>query len=312
MLKNADLRLENFRYLTGLGREAFSALVSVCFQMEAQGNHVRDHFFSVEFDRNRKAWKAIGGKAHSYFEPGGLEVVIPGGDATDLTLSMRMGYLHPNHKSLKGTYSVYAHKLFFDSEADTEDGYIYVGLTKQGWRQRLTGHLQSARSGSNTLFHKALRAKPKIIRSHVLMVGADEDQAMSFEEDRVAAFSYYLDHPKGLNMIPGGKAGFKFLSKYVGATPCKLEDRESLLDRLLKERRVSLPNPVVAALWDNPDYAARVLCGRSDRFSLGALRTIIDLHAVGHSPPELADRFGASEKRVRNLISGKTYGRVLK
>jgi hypothetical protein len=79
---------------------------------------------------------------------------------------------------------------------------------------------------------------------------------MSFEEDRVAAFSYYLDHPNGLNMIPGGKAGFKFLSKHIGAAPFKFEDRESLLDCRIKARRVSLPDPAGAAHWGNPESAA--------------------------------------------------------
>ena len=158
-----------------------------------------------------------------------------------------MGYLHPRHSSLKGTYSVYAHKLFFEGAKNPEDGFIYVGLTKQGWRQRLTGHLQAARSGSNTLFHKALRAKPIIISSQVLLVASDEDEAMAFEEDQVSKFLLYINNRNGLNMIPGGRAGLQFLHERAGGRAVAIEAREIALDNLLKSRRISLPNPTVAA-----------------------------------------------------------------
>ena len=306
------LRLDNFRYLTGLGRKPFSALLDVCVGMETKGKHVRDHFFSIEYDARRQAWKALVGNSHSYFQPGGLEVIMPSDGGLDLRLSLRMGYLHPQHSSLKGTYSVYAHKLFFEGAKNREDGFIYVGLTKHGWRQRLTGHLQAARSGSNTLFHKALRAKPMIISSTVLLVAADEDEAMAFEEDQVSKFSLYIDNRNGLNMIPGGRAGLRFLHDRAVGRAVTIEDREVALDNLLKSRRISLPNPAVATHWNDPEYAARVMCGRPGRFSVDDLGNIADLHAVGYSADAVAGSFGVSSRRVLDFVSGKTYNRVRK
>ena len=121
-----------------------------------------------------------------------------------------------------------------------------------------------------------------IISSTVLLVAADEDEAMAFEEDQVSKFSLYIDNRNGLNMIPGGQGpALRFLHDRAVGRAVTIEDREVALDNLLKSRRISLPNPAVATHWNDPEYAARVMCGRPGRFSVDDLGNIADLHAVG-------------------------------
>ena len=82
------------------------------------------------------------------------------------------------------------------------------------------------RNGSYYRFHRCLRNEFFEIGAidHIIdRAGITENEAMEIEEKNVEKQSLYPIFPKGLNMIPGGKAGFKFLHEYAKRTGYKIE-----------------------------------------------------------------------------------------
>jgi hypothetical protein len=71
------------------------------------------------------------------------------------------------------------------------------------------------------------------------------------------------------------------------------------------------PNPLCAARWEvDQDFINRVICGHGARLSVGEIETIRSLSNVGRLPSEIAAATGRDLRRVREVISGATYGRV--
>lgn len=93
----------------------------------------------------------------------------------------------------------------------------YVGITKRSPIQRFREHMRDVVTGKGYLFHSSwralLKAVPGVVPSFKIMERADTLDAIYDLEE------YYVDKytlaPKGLNAIPGGKAGFKFLGLSV-------------------------------------------------------------------------------------------------
>ena len=89
----------------------------------------------------------------------------------------------------------------------------YVGVTKRSPLQRFKEHLRDAASGNGYLFHSSWRALtkavPGVVPSFTIMERAKTlDEIYELEEYYVCKYTLA---PMGLNAIPGGKAGFKFL-----------------------------------------------------------------------------------------------------
>jgi len=171
------------------------------------------------------------------------------------------------YSRLDGTYSVYLHSF------QTETPIGYVGMTKQRWFDRYAQHVSSARTGSPYLFHKALREHQSAQIFHkVFMCDLDQSHALECEEEWVEMFGLY---PLGLNMIPGGKAGFSYLAK-LGLHAKTSEERDSTLEQLsARESLVGRPNPLCAARWESdPNFVERVICGHSGRLSVEQVQLI--------------------------------------
>ncbi|MBL9060811.1 MAG: hypothetical protein JNK88_12390 [Mangrovicoccus sp.] len=89
-------------------------------------------------------------------------------------------------------------------------GYTYTGLTSRSWTIRFREHRQAAGAGSPLLFHRALRDAlfpVAVVEHEVLRAGLTEDEALGVEEAEVEETSLFPLHPRGLNMVPGGRAG---------------------------------------------------------------------------------------------------------
>ena len=234
-------------------------------------------------------------------------------------------------------YAVYVHTLMPDIAVPSGTACMsYVGLTRQGWQKRLAQHRAAAKAGSPLLFHRALRdweVRCKVVEHRVLAVDLQEGAAMDLEETLVAGttdagilaavgaatdpgqrwFAGTL-YPKGLNMIPGGREGLRHLHR-MGAlaprAPVDAERREEMLAALMRPDRSGRPNPLLAALWLDADYAERIVCGPEGRLKPGQVREARLLHALGRDVPEIASAVGArDEGQVRRLLSGRTYGRI--
>src|ERR1700676_3669720 len=107
------------------------------------------------------------------------------------------------------------------------------------------------------------RMLDRSITHRVLATGLNKDDAMAYEEYLVGTHSLY---PMGLNMIPGGYAGLKYLS----TLSIRLIDTEyvaeSIAGAMCRDSIAGKPNPLCSARWQSdPDYAARVICGHHGR-----------------------------------------------
>jgi hypothetical protein len=123
----------------------------------------------------------------------------------------------------------------------------------------------------------------------------------------------HWDDERRLNMIPGGKAGLRYLREHsilndgVIATP---DERDGVVDTWLTGHQgKSLPPITIADRWQDETWAAAQICSRSDRLSILQITAIRDL-ATSHCPQEIAKRAGARVDQIQSIISGNTYSRV--
>lgn len=206
---------------------------------------------------------------------------------------------------LKGSHLVYMHTIV------TEIPLSYIGITKNSWHHRWSQHQQSARSGSNLVFHKALREHAGKPLQHIVFVShVDLDSAYGLEEEFVGCYSLY---PLGLNMIPGGYAGLRYLSKLGAAKPKSAEDRDATLEAVAqRETAAGRPNPLCAARWvSDQEFVNRVICGHSGRLTVQQVRTIKLWHSFDKSPEQIAALLQVDPEKAKSVVAGKTYGRVV-
>ena len=200
--------------------------------------------------------------------------------------------------------SLYLHSI------QTETPLAYIGITKRKWFTRLAEHESHAARGSRYLFHSALRehSPNKNILHHVLLTGINEETALQLEEEFVENTLY----PVGLNMIPGGKAGLKYLAS-LGLARRTTEsvdmDIASIMDRPTLEGR---PNPLCSARWENdPDYVTRVICGHSGRLTVEQIQMTRALAITGRSAEQIKDFVKAKNvAQVQRVLKGRTYARI--
>lgn len=205
--------------------------------------------------------------------------------------------------SIKDKHCVYRHIIC------TETPLAYTGITCKRWFDRLTQHANDAARGSPYLFHEAIRNHSEVKKGHVvILAGLDKNSAMNLEEEWVSMSTLY---PLGLNMIPGGYAGIRYLGK-LGVSATTPAERDAAVERLSARETVNgLANPLCAARWvSDQDYVNRVICGHSGRLTVDQVRTIRLLNAFGINEGDIANRVDASTKKVMNVLSGARYGRV--
>ena len=230
---------------------------------------------------------------------------------------------------LEGKYVVYLHVLF----SDDGNEYVYYGITKRGWNSRFSEHMKAALGQQQArLFPKKIAdlidarvaqlagrndARPKLdgVINALCAVGVDKDMATDIEEYLVDKYSLASKHPRGLNMIPGGREGIRFLHLLAGTREESLvdtEDREvAFVEFRVGHSLVGVPNPGVAAAWDDPAYAEAVICGRENRLSAPQVRQIRYLAAVGHNLESIKASVGAlNDGQIRRVLAGRTYSRI--
>ncbi|GAA5446118.1 hypothetical protein Misp06_04327 [Microbulbifer sp. NBRC 101763] len=237
---------------------------------------------------------------------------------------------------LEGTYMVYLHVLKMEDGVD----YVYYGITKRGWMKRFNEHISSSlKNESNLLFHRTLREgvlgrltqlygessapgqskefveKILIGNYHVVCgAGLSEENALETEEYLVNKYSF--SHNNGLNMIPGGREGIAYLHKHNLLSKKKSiltdAEKDNILSKYLRENpRKGLPNLAISEHWNNPDYAAKVICGRTGRLTVEQVGVIREAALDGRSIEEIKKIInGKSNEQIRNVIRGKTYKRI--
>ncbi|WP_108257699.1 GIY-YIG nuclease family protein [Mangrovicoccus ximenensis] len=274
---------------------------------------------------------------------------------TVVTGSIQTGHILPLGYALReleditlrpGGYQIYRHHLYPSAApmpvapmrpgadpvlpwaAHAGTGLVYTGLTSRSWAKRLAEHRRTAHAGSGTLFHQALRGTffPVAKTEHeILRAGVTRAEAMRLEEIEIEDRSLFPIHARGLNMIPGGEAGMKFIAQWrrgPGAPP-EPGAVEEAYDAALKEMLAArlegcVPDAsAIARLWaENLAYRIGVTCGRGDRLSQLQITFARIWHACGWSEEKIAakldgvDRRRAKPEQVRRLLAGKTYADV--
>jgi hypothetical protein len=211
-------------------------------------------------------------------------------------------------------YQCYTHKA---ARGEHNMKNVYAGITKRGWQERFDEHLSSARNGGNGLFHKHLRedflenSEDKFISHHLLMVNATFEEAMKWEEEFVDRWTLA---PKGLNMIPGGFEGIKFLHKhavFVPRNPTEKQLDDAKAEFFKRHPRVGFENPAISECWKSDEYYEKAICGRENSLSPNQVRWIRALHEDGLSDHEIMLKVRArNEKQVSRVITGQTYSRI--
>jgi len=200
-------------------------------------------------------------------------------------------------------------------EADQRDNYNYVGITGRNWLLRLSEHLREINSGSRRTFYKAWRdnlgIKDVLYISQLSDINLEYEDAMNWEEifvDKIAS------GPNGLNMIPGGFKGLKFLHqlRITDKINVSIEDRDKAIGEYIRQNpRKGIPNPFISELWENDDYYLRVIEARPKTLSVDQVKKIRELGKMGWPVSQIANEVKAlNETQVKNVLAGKTYQRV--
>lgn len=90
---------------------------------------------------------------------------------------------------------------------------------------------------------------------------------MNWEESKVKKVA---SDQYGLNMIPGGFAGLKYLHKHriINRIDITLEEREDAINRFARKHpRRGIPNPFIAELWEDDEFYAKIMSARSKTLS---------------------------------------------
>lgn len=223
------------------------------------------------------------------------------GAKTKILIPLHM--LMPSSKKKSGEHSIYIHQI------TTETPLRYVGITKQRWFARLNQHSSESLSGSNLIFHRALREhKDKTMVHWLLATDLSYEDAMNMEERLVESTLY----PQGLNMIPGGFAGIKYLGK-LGFHAGSAKERDSIVSKLSSITSIKgAPNPLCAARWaGDQDFINRVICGHGDRLTVEQVRQVRLLGDFNMTSEMIMQKISAKNtKQIDNVLSGKYYARV--
>lgn len=239
------------------------------------------------------------------------------------------------------TYQVYQHTLIrkktqvvvgASATAQTFSGYVegagqYVGITSRTWQQRSLEHQNAARRGSMLRFHRALRGELFEVLAHehiVLRAGLNRSQALHIEEVEVEARTLHDTHPDGLNMIPGGEAGLRFLSTMIKrpTSSIQVDDIDALLEEAVNN---SLRQPVLgvkgnqtnaklAALWQKDiEFRIKAMTNQKCRMSYRQIRSARIWHSAGWSLEKIHANLNQTDGRVltlsqvQRLLDGKSY-----
>ena len=269
-------------------------------------------------------------------------------DGAAATFLLPVAYATKPFRSLaleKGRYQLYRHSLYPEDEAAPvptaglggivataeTTGYAYIGITRRSWQKRYREHRQAMGSGSALLFHRALAGElfPVASSEHeVLKIGLTEDEALDLEEREVEARTLHPINERGLNMIPGGRAGLRFIANFRGTGRVDGVDPEhaeaaavAAIDALVAARQTeetdtagSDRGAAIAALWrENEAFRIAAMTNSPRRLSFAQITYARIWHASGwalekiHEHVRALDTRAISLDQVRNLLAGRTY-----
>ncbi|HKI60586.1 MAG TPA: GIY-YIG nuclease family protein, partial [Mariprofundaceae bacterium] len=258
--------------------------------------------------------------------PAQLHTVLEYGDGTVWKTLVPLQYLLKEWGDANTGYQCYVHSIsknlpktetvhqFVSRQMSDEDTYYYVGITGRNWLKRLGEHIAETRRGNRRLFYQTLRESMGwhgvLYTSTLMEINQSFDEAMNWEEshvDDIASDQY------GMNMIPGGFKGLKYLHK-LGLTKkvrVSLKERDRAISDIVRQNpRKGIPNPFIKAWWEDDEHYEQVNEANPKRLTVEQRKEIRRMHAEGASIQEITERVGAlDERQVKNFLAGKTYKR---
>ena len=196
-----------------------------------------------------------------------------------------------------------------------EPRYDYVGVTSRSWLVRMKEHLRGIESGKNKTFYNAWRHFAEDDRvdfmSELIVANQSYDDIMAWEEARV---DVEMEAGRALNMISGGFKGIRELHKlgFLSKERPTLKERRTAIEAAARANpRKGVPNLLLAELWKDDGYAAKVICGADCRLSIDQVRTARDLNRMAMPVEKIAEKIGAlNVPQVQRLLDGHTYSRI--
>jgi hypothetical protein len=233
--------------------------------------------------------------------------------------------------NVENGYMIYEHNLSAMDNADSHfESVSYIGLTSRNWQIRYKEHQRDALTGSELLFHTSLAAVInrdsvvqrgmgpfEIVRtgacllSELQYINLSYEEAMEYEERMVERSTLY---PKGLNMIPGGFAGTKFLHNlgYLKKDRATIDDRDFAAAKYLRENPIKKRlAPWVQVKWSNDEFYESVIFKRSNTLNKDQVLSIRKYgNDWGFDTETISNLVGANVRQVRDVLSEKYYSRV--
>ena len=238
-----------------------------------------------------------------------------------------------------GTYQVYQHTLLrkqtdtpYKRTTNSFENYIkdageYVGLTSRTWQKRSMEHQNAANRGSMLLFHRALRGELFKVFAHehiVIRAGLNRAQALRVEEVEVERRTLRDLYPTGLNMIPGGLAGMRFLAKMTKRSVSSIEVDamddllESAINQSLRQPGLKVKgaqtNAKLSALWkEDIEFRIKAMTNQQCRLSHQQIRAARIWSASGWALEKIHEHVNgmggrrASIDQVKRLLDGIIY-----
>lgn len=308
---------DNFRHLTGFGRDVLEhvqmALADITKKISPPPSTGHIHIvYNADEGRSEYALMPLESESFDQRVCGSLRVFHIK-DGIQNVIAVPLFLLLENRAP---QYHLYRHVFLTDQNGDRIENQAYIGITSRGWRKRWAEHMYSAKTGSNYLFHKAIRKHHGVAKCELHSVvgwASSEKQAFELEERLVEKSSLY---PLGLNMVPGGNAGLAYLRK-IGAIGANervgVDGKHDIINRFFDyTSRKGLPNPLAAANWLNADYAEKVICAGPDRLKPQQIRDARFFASLGQNADDIAAKVGARNvTQIERLVSGQTYSRIL-
>ena len=215
----------------------------------------------------------------------------------------------------KKSYVLYQH-IFGEGGSYPNDGYFYVGITTRSWKTRWSEHRRAMLNGSPLLFHRKLRdelAAKRVSYIHHRVMGVTTVATALYDAEEALIHGHW-DDQRRLNMIPGGRAGFRylkqhgFLSSSFAPSP---DDRDGVVSAWLRQDpRRGLPAPGVSETWKRDDLTIAPICGREGRLSVKQVREIRELAGTLAVHAIVVTVGARNVRQVRRVLSGRTYSRV--
>jgi hypothetical protein len=184
----------------------------------------------------------------------------------------------------------------------------YIGKTSQGLAHRALQHIQSAASGSNTRFHLAMRGNDKFLPMLPTFtpVNSYPDSDAAYEaEDELIKF-YAVDNHESIFTLNTVKSG--------DALKELLERHPHLFGKVSREHAEEIltsRKSATSLLWNDPDFAERVICNNPRNLDANTVRNIRFMASLGATRREIQRATGVSDMRIKMLVGKKTYGRIM-